>query len=223
MINSEGTQSEAEAHRLIGGALCLDFANTINGHLRDNPNEYLKDYGDLVLWSRKAGLISNVEANSLIQEAIIQPDKATAAYELAITLREIIFRIFSAIALEGTPAPADLEQLNEARADALAHSKIVQIGEGFSLEWTGKAGVERMLWPITLSAADLLTSNNLYQVRQCAGQGCDWLFLDTSRNHLRRWCSMDECGNRAKSRRFMQRKRQSVATRYNGRTSPGKS
>jgi len=38
---------------------------------------------------------------------------------------------------------------------------------------------------------------------------CAWLFLDTSRNHSRRFCSMDECGNRAKQRRHYQRRKHS--------------
>jgi len=36
----------------------------------------------------------------------------------------------------------------------------------------------------------------------CAADDCAWVFLDTSKNHSRRWCDMKACGNRAKARRF---------------------
>lgn len=67
-----------------------------------------------------------------------------------------------------------------------------------------------MLWPITLSAADVLLSPDLHQLQECPGPGCGWLFLDTSKNHKRRWCTMEGCGNRAKARSQYQRKRQAL-------------
>jgi predicted RNA-binding Zn ribbon-like protein len=64
-------------------------------------------------------------------------------------------------------------------------------------------GVLRM---VVWSAASLLISPDLRFVRECAGSPCGWLFLDKSRNHARRWCSMQYCGNRAKSRRHYRRR-----------------
>ena len=62
-----------------------------------------------------------------------------------------------------------------------------------------------MLWPIIRSSADLLVSDELELVKICDNDECRWLFLDTSRNHRRRWCDMKVCGNRAKVRRFRAR------------------
>jgi len=63
-----------------------------------------------------------------------------------------------------------------------------------------------MLWPVTRAAVDLLLSDSLAQVGQCADdRGCGLLFIDTSRNHSRQWCSMDACGNRAKAQRHYRR------------------
>jgi predicted RNA-binding Zn ribbon-like protein len=64
------------------------------------------------------------------------------------------------------------------------------------------------LWPTVRSAAELLASNNLPFVRACSSKTCQWFFLDTSKNHLRRWCSMKLCGNRAKVRKFYARQRE---------------
>lgn len=63
------------------------------------------------------------------------------------------------------------------------------------------------LWPIARSAAELLASDQLAFVRACASEKCQWFFLDTSKNHRRRWCEMTRCGNRAKARAFYERKK----------------
>ena len=72
-------------------------------------------------------------------------------------------------------------------------------------EWTWPGGrlddLDRVMWPAVWSAADVLTGEDVDRVRQCAGAGCAWLFIDRSRNHTRRWCDMSVCGNRAKARR----------------------
>jgi len=44
-------------------------------------------------------------------------------------------------------------------------------------------------------------------VRVCASDTCGWLFLDTSKNHTRRWCDMKSCGNRAKARKYYSQKK----------------
>jgi predicted RNA-binding Zn ribbon-like protein len=94
----------------------------------------------------------------------------------------------------------------------MARIRVTQKDEGF--DWfccPGVNGLESILHPIVKSAADLLVSTQLQRLRVCADPECGWLFLDCSRNHSRRWCSMESCGNRAKARRFYQRHQQSKA------------
>jgi len=67
--------------------------------------------------------------------------------------------------------------------------------------------LERINWLIVRSAADLLTSDKLHDVRACSAEDCRWLFLDISKNHSRRWCDMETCGNQAKARRHYRRKK----------------
>jgi predicted RNA-binding Zn ribbon-like protein len=200
-------KSEAEKHRLIGGALCLNFANTLNGHGQPKSHEYLTSYYDLAVWSRKAGLLTQAEAQQLIQTASRRSSEAAAVFKRAITLRETIFRVFATVAAGGSPKPADILALDEARLEALNHTKIDRSLTAFVVDWTDKAALDRVLWPIAMSATEVLTSQDLSRVHECEGDICDWLFIDTSRNHMRRWCSMAECGNRAKSQRFLTRQR----------------
>jgi predicted RNA-binding Zn ribbon-like protein len=102
----------------------------------------------------------------------------------------------------------DLATFNSALSAALAQSQVIKTAEGFAWDWNAaEDALDRMLWPVMQDAADLLTSSALDRVGQCADDQCGWLFLDTSRNRSRKWCSMKDCGNRAKARRHYQRSR----------------
>ena len=71
----------------------------------------------------------------------------------------------------------------------------------------GEKALDSALWPIADSAAKLLTSPDRKRIKECASNNCLWLFLDTTKNHKRRWCDMKSCGNRAKVREHRRRKR----------------
>jgi predicted RNA-binding Zn ribbon-like protein len=194
---------------LVGGRLCLDFANTVSSRTEVVRREYLTTYGELVAWSRHAGFLTDGEAEALLRNATRRPDEAAAVLDRAIVLREAIYRIFSAIAGHQEPEDADLDALNGVLHEALARLEVRPSADVFEWAWVlDEDGLDQMLWPAVRSAADLLTSEDLTRVRQCAREGCDWLFVDSSKNHSRRWCSMDMCGSRVKSRRYYQRKKE---------------
>ena len=191
--------------------LCLDFANSLEGRLTDHPRESFTHYAALVTWSQQAGILANDTAQSLTQEAARRPAAAAAVFERGGALREAVYRIFSAVAHQCFPQTADLDLLNAVLGEALAALRIIPTPEGFTWGWTSdKRRLERLLWPIAQSAAGLLTSDELRIVRECAAPTCGWLFLDTSRNHSRRWCDMKACGNRAKARRHYERKKKAL-------------
>jgi predicted RNA-binding Zn ribbon-like protein len=152
------------------------------------------------------GILTASENSKLLHKADQMPVQARAIYKKAVRLREMMFQVFSNLAGGISPSLADVETLNAARTEALHHSRLSQTGKGLSLSWDESDSLERMLWPIILSASELLTSEAVHRLRECNGKGCDWLFIDSSRNHMRRWCSMDECGNRAKMHRRYHRK-----------------
>ena len=193
---------------LDAGALCLDFANTLEWRYTDHPKEMLGGYSDLIHWGEAAGIMPSGYAQRLHRNATNQPQKAAKAYEAAIKLREAIYRIFANIsALEGERKREDLDLLNQSLSESLSHMQIVQSPQGYDWDWTESTErLDRVVWPVTRSAAELLTSDRLDRVGQCADdRGCRYLFFDTSRNGSRRWCSMEACGNRAKARRHYQR------------------
>lgn len=203
-----GDEQHAGKPKLLGGCLCLDFANTVDWRTADNPQERLNGYDDLVAWSRRAGLTPKQTALLLIEEAARRPAAASAVHKKAIDLRESIFRIFSSIAAGRKPDPADITTLNGVLSEAMSRLQVSSSAGGFTWTWKGaEASLDQMIWPIVRSAAELLTSSELKRLGLCAGEGCGWLFFDTSKNRSRRWCAMEDCGNRAKARRHYKKSR----------------
>ncbi|HEX6480378.1 MAG TPA: ABATE domain-containing protein [Ktedonobacteraceae bacterium] len=199
---------QAVTFDLSAGQLSLDFANTLDDRLSASPREYLNSYHDLVSWSQQAQTVTDSEARLLQKEAEKHPAKASGVLQEAIVLREALFRIFSAVAEGESSENEDLNLLNSALSEAMCHVRIVPQTGGFQWDWrAGPENLDRVLWPVIRSAADLLTSDELSETRVCASEDCNWLFLDTSKNHSRRWCNMKTCGNRAKARRHYERTR----------------
>jgi predicted RNA-binding Zn ribbon-like protein len=193
---------------LLGGALCLDFTNTAGWRGQPDSLGVLRDYEDLVAWTEHAGALSEKERRDLLRAVEAEPGKAAAAHRRAIALREAIYRIFSASAADRPAEPGDVDLLNEAVDDAYRHLCLAPVAGGFVWQWRDAEGALKLpLWKVARSAADLLVSTELERVRECAGEKCDWLFLDASRNQSRRWCDMAACGNRAKAQRNYARKR----------------
>ncbi len=201
---------QEQIFELTGGLLCLDFANTVEDRPDVYPRDLLSSYNDLVSWGKQAHVLTEQEAQQLLEEARRRPVEASGVLQRAVAIREAIFRILKSVVKDTLPEEVDLIMLSAAVADTQNHARIVSKAGGFSWDWIGDENtLDRMLWPVVRSAADLLTSDELEDVRVCASDTCNWLFLDTSKNHSRRWCDMKSCGNRAKARRFYGRKKSS--------------
>jgi predicted RNA-binding Zn ribbon-like protein len=206
----EMAATEFNGFSFIGGWLCLDFANTADGDIRTEWTERLESYAHLVAWGQQAGALNDSTAARLQEHAASHPAEAEAVLNKARQIRLTIYRIFSAAAAEQTPAAADMDAFNAALADTMAPMRIVAQSDDYVWDWSDSDALERALWPVVWSAAELLLSKQHHQVRECGGRDCSWLFLDTSRNHSRRWCSMDSCGNREKARVHYRRTKNSM-------------
>lgn len=196
----------------VGGRPSLDFINTEGGE-RNGPPDWLESYGDIVEWSVSEGLLKDEEAADLLTEASINPEAANEMFERAIDLREGLFRVFHSVRDDREPAERDLAILDRELSSALARLKLTPSEDRFEWRFVGREReLDRVLWPIVRDAADLLSSDVIERVEECDGDKCTWLFVDTSRNHSRRWCKMGDCGNRAKARRYYKRHKQGAST-----------
>jgi predicted RNA-binding Zn ribbon-like protein len=66
---------------------------------------------------------------------------------------------------------------------------------------------ESLLASIAEAIAEFISSADFRHVKACHGQNCILFFLDQSRQHGRRWCSMAVCGNRAKQEAHLARRK----------------
>lgn len=204
MFKSEVINSDREA-----SPLCLEFANTLRWPGSEHPQETLHSYADSVTWARGVALVSDREARKLLRVAADRPAEASRALKSALALREAIYRIFMALVHGKAPAEADLAELNNTLTKMTSGGRVVKTAQGFAWAWdVDEEALDSLSGPIALSTAELLISEERGRVGQCADdRGCGWLFLDTSKNHSRRWCDINDCGNRAKQRRHYQRRR----------------
>ena len=200
--------SRAGSLTLLAGVLCLNFTNTTSGRGSTQQLEHLYGYDNLLAWARHAGAVDDETARAL--EAYAPNGRvARRALKRAISLRDALHAIFTAL-MAGAPAPpAALAELNRCLAEATAAAAIEQTAEGFVWRWPARATPpERLLWPVARSAAELLTTADPTRIKACPGPHCGWMFLDKTRNGSRRWCEMEVCGSRAKMRRYHQRQRE---------------
>lgn len=196
MVSRESGLGVSEAR------LCLDFINT-EGVERNSPPDRLEGLELFLDWAARHGLADPRGVAGLRRAA-----RRTAEdfLESARELREALYRIFAGMVAGREPAPADLTVLDRQLSAALPRLRLVRQEDGFS--WVlpdPPQRLEELLWPIVLSATDLLRSDRLDRVKECGGDTCSWMFIDESRNRSRRWCDMSDCGNRAKARRFYRR------------------
>lgn len=202
--------SRQKRFEFVAGDVCLDFTNTVGGKRGLLAREYLNSYADFVSWCRQADLLQAATADALLRSAGRRADESGAALRRAIALREAIYRIFAALGSGKSPQASDLDHLNAELSTHLGRLRLTSNKKGFNWTWLNSDdALDQPLGPIARSAADLLTSPHLLeQVRQCEGDTCGWLFVDSTKNHSRRWCVMSDCGNAAKVRRFRMKNRQ---------------
>ena len=209
--------SQANTVDLIAGVLCLDFANTVEVRRAPRhggtPQEYLRNYADVLAWSQHAGTLTEREAEELRIQAEKYPRVAQSTFGRTIALREAIYRVYFALAHKRGPLTADLNILTTVYGQAMQSAQLTHIASGFDWVWNGdNTDVERILWPIARSAVELLLEGDLERVKECPSgeDGCGWLFYDKSKNNSRRWCSMRGCGGPAKERRRAARRNSHV-------------
>ena len=174
---------------LVGNALCLDFANTVN--VRPNPTrDSLREASTAVEWA--AAVAHRLELR----------DVTEGWMQNAVQLREAITRSVEARIAFRAPEDGDLDVVWSGYRTGLAWARLASTSSGVALRWSD-AGPDALLARVSASAVEVLANAPAERLGTCPS--CRWLFLDTSRNGSRRWCSMKMCGAREKSRAHYRR------------------
>jgi predicted RNA-binding Zn ribbon-like protein len=182
----------------VAGDPALDLINTVDWTSRGLEQERISSYDRLTRWAEGAGVIDQAAGRQLRRLAVERPRAAAAAVEYAQRTRDALRELFGAIARGESPGAA-LPRFNQLLAQAMER---LEVAPDFEWRWRGQqSDLRSVVWPVIWSAAQLLRSNEAANVRVCDGDECGWMYVDRSRNGLRRWCQMRTCGTLEKSRR----------------------
>jgi predicted RNA-binding Zn ribbon-like protein len=180
-----------------GGSVCLDFVNTVEWIKTPKAEERLTDYLALLTWSRARATLAGTAVDRLETLAKADPAAAEAVFQDALGFREELRALLHR--LEAGEAP-EITSLNQ-RLTSLPPLPPLSLSEGgYQHDLPGRDLAEP-LWPVLWSLSALLISDDAGRLGSCGGQACGYLFIDLSRNHSRRWCTSEGCGNRERVRR----------------------
>jgi len=182
---------ELIAHQ-VGGHLALDFCNTAGEHLAASPDEFLRDWESFVRWAAQVGLIASDSYFELLRKP--------QAVEPIVKLRDAIYRLGLAAAGKRELSESDIALV---RKYADAKKPQVEIHKG-KLYWKPflSRGAQELCAVLASEALSLFCSPKAARIGVCEGGMCGWLYVDESRGQRRRWCDMNDCGSRAKARRY---------------------
>lgn len=202
--------------KFVGGRPSLDLLNTADWPSTGPALDRLSSYDRLLEWALEAGVLGAAATGRLRKRAAADPSGANRSLERCRELRRALHRaVVAVVAGRGVAAAAD--RLGPFLHEALAHLTL-EAGPpgagGLRAGWSGlDASLDGPTWPVVWDAVQLLLSDESARLRVCGGQDCGWVYLDRSRNGLRRWCEMETCGTTAKNRRRGRRPRQPSSSR----------
>jgi predicted RNA-binding Zn ribbon-like protein len=195
---------------LVGGHPALDLINTITARDTPVPIDWLDSYSRLLEWSLLARIADETSIRGLDRQAARTPREADQALERIKHLREALHDVYVAL-VEGKRAPrVALEQLETVWKSAQGHRHLLQAEDRIKMRLdTEDSGLDWIRDFIVICAVDLLQDLPHGRARICQGERCGWVFVDTSKGGQRVWCDMAVCGNAAKSRRHLKKRKAS--------------
>jgi predicted RNA-binding Zn ribbon-like protein len=179
----------------VGGHVALDFLNTAEARDEDEPGEALRTPDDLRVWGQRQGLLASDSRATRSDSRELRT---------AVAAREVLYRVVAARVRGELPADGELAELS--RLVAAAHDTGILMAEAdgrLGWRWPSEE-LTSVRHSVVHAAAELLARAPAGRLKECPGERCGWLFIDTTKRGNRRWCSMRECGTEAKlSRRRM--------------------
>lgn len=190
-----------------GGTLCLDFVNTVHDRKKKPVPDYLHHIIDLVAWAGKIGLVDKKSETLLNRSIPGNLKKSDQFFTYALSLRELLYDMFFTISQGNATRNADLEKFNAYIADHFSFINLKAKQGEYRAGWNlPNDSLQRITAPVVKDAYELLLGNRLDRVKECSN--CGWLFLDTTKNGKRRWCSMKSCGSNIKALEWYYRQKE---------------
>ena len=186
--------------------LWLDFVNT-DAAAQSPGGDLLRDFEALLVWFQEQGAIDEERAAGIRRRAVLQPAAAAATLVDARRVRAALRVLAEKGYLTDRVRDDAVMEINRVLGRSAGTRRLDPCSEGGyarAFVPTGDAFAGLMI-PIAESAADSLVEDELARVRRCADPRCHRVFLDSTKNGLRRWCDMGTCGNRAKAARHRAR------------------
>lgn len=180
---------------LVGGHLVVDWLNTRSW--RGDPHRDIDRILDVTAFDGWRDAVR--DTHGLEVPRVKDVDELLSIRQL----RDAMLEWLDVVVGNGTAAtpPCTLQAaIVAATTRATLHPRL-------PLAWRVQSDSPRpALDTLALATSEFLSSDRP-QLRQCALQSCGWYFLDDTRNHSRRWCTPNECGNTARVRRYTARRR----------------
>jgi predicted RNA-binding Zn ribbon-like protein len=180
---------------LIGGNVALDFVNTAEERGHPEAGDALGTPADLRLWGERSGLLSRETGGGDGADELLR----------AVEARELLYSLLLARVRGRRPAKAELDRLAALVADAHRAGTLAPAADG-RLTWRWSSSELSTVRHVAVTAAaELLAREPTGRLKQCPGDHCGWFFVDATKRGNRRWCTMRECGQEAKSARRRER------------------
>lgn len=185
------------ASQFFGGRVCLDFANTVDWRVSDNPQELIPDYASFLAWCVRRGVVTRQTAARLGSRARTSPARVKEVMSDASSLRAQIWQIADALREHQQP---DVSFINTLLLRLPSQPALLEQADVYLYDLPSD-DLGAPLWPILWSLTAVLTSADAARIGCCQATGCGWFFVDESPNRTRMWCSSEVCGNRERARR----------------------
>ena len=184
----------------VGGHPALDFLNTVGDTGKSRDQSKISDWEGFSGWCAKSKLYS---PGQLLGISKIKSSKSRDVVLTRIqAFREHAYFVLSAIVNEDEKAQSAISLLQEELLATMSRANL-SIENGQTC-WLVKSDNDQWIEDVlVLAIDDLIRSQGFPRIRQCGR--CTWLFLDKGRGRGRRWCTMNKCGNREKTKRFRSR------------------
>ena len=191
---------------LDGGSPCFHFINTVHNWVDALVPDYLLSPIDIVVWAKKAEVLDAEQARSLEKWTLSNRRHTMQGLSRAKILRGILHKIFYAISEQKRIDSDELQRFNSFLADLLPKMRLKNSRGKYVQYWDfPNQNVDVVLAPLVNDGYDLILSDKLDRIKNCPS--CGWIFLDTSKNGRRRWCSMKSCGSNVKALQWYYRQK----------------